>query len=356
MSYYYSEIVEYLLDWYELNRRILPWREDPKPYYIWVSEIMLQQTRVEAVKPYFDRFIGELPEIKDLANVKEERLLKLWEGLGYYNRVRNMQKAAITIMEEYGGFLPSSYEELIKLNGIGPYTAGAIASIAYQIPVPAIDGNVYRVTKRIAGSFDDITRAGVQKELEKDLMAVMPENRPGDFNQALMELGAAICIPNGVPFCDKCPVMHLCRGFHNGTMCSIPVKPAKKQRKLDDRTILVLEYQDRIAIRKREEKGLLAGLWELPSLDGKYGIQKIEEVFKNNTLKFYHNETYYTIEGLGEAKHIFSHVEWRMTGYLVHLNEPLIGNNLTWVTRDEIKEKYTLPSAFVPYMKRLDNI
>lgn len=373
MSYNYSEIVEYLLDWYDLNARILPWREKTNPYYIWVSEIMLQQTRVEAVKPYFDRFINNLPEIKDLARVQEEDLLKLWEGLGYYNRVRNLQKAAITIMEEYNGSLPASYQELLKLKGIGPYTAGAIASIAYQIPVPAIDGNVYRVTKRIAGSFDDITKSSVQKELEKDLLAIMPKDRPGDFNQALMELGATVCIPNGKPICDKCPVMHLCRGFHNGTMCSIPVKPEKKKRKLEDKTILIMEFQDKIAIRKRESKGLLAGLWEFPSIEGRHGILDLEEnisdyIINDNTVK--KPDTNYKskieksnvtkqevafnrIESLGDAKHIFSHIEWRMLGYRIKLNRLITDNSLIWVTKKEIEDRYTLPSAFEKYMKQL---
>lgn len=347
MSYNYSEITSYLLDWYDLNARILPWRDNPKPYYVWISEIMLQQTRVEAVKPYFDRFITNLPDIKALAMAEEDKLLKLWEGLGYYNRVRNLQTAAITMMNEYDGILPPSYNELLKLKGIGPYTAGAIASIAYQIPIPAIDGNVYRVTKRIAGSFDDITKSNVQKELEKDLLAIIPKNRPGDFNQALMELGATVCIPNGKPLCEKCPVMHLCRGFRNGTMCSIPIKPEKKKRRLEDRTILVMEYQDKIAIRRRENKGLLAGLWELPSIDGKLNIIEGEEY----SSKYIGNIK--SLESLGEEKHIFSHIEWRMVGYRIRLNKAMEDNNLIWVTREEMKEKYTLPSAFEAYIKKI---
>lgn len=371
MSYNYSEIVEYLLDWYDLNARILPWRENPTPYYVWVSEIMLQQTRVEAVKSYFERFIINLPEVKDLAVVEEEKLLKLWEGLGYYNRVRNLQKAAITVMDDYNGVLPASYEELLKLKGIGAYTAGAIASIAYHIPVPAIDGNVYRVTKRIAGSFDDITKVSVQKELEKDLLAIMPKDRPGDFNQSLMELGATVCIPNGKPLCEKCPVMHLCRGFHNGSMSSIPVKPEKKKRKLEDRTILVIEYEDKIAIKQRENRGLLAGLWELPSIDGKLSIKALEDNLYNylyeveNSLyvkdDFLVNEYYKKesinlsekIESLGEVKHIFSHIEWRMVGYRVQLNKMINDNRLIWVTKKEIEDRYTLPSAFEKYIKQI---
>lgn len=339
MGYNYSEIVEYLLDWYECNARILPWRENKNPYYIWVSEIMLQQTRVEAVKGYFERFISELPTIKELAEVEEERLLKLWEGLGYYNRARNLQTAAVTIMEEYSGELPSVYEELLKLKGIGSYTAGAIASIAFGIPVPAVDGNVLRVGKRVAGSFDDISKAKVKKELEEDLKGIMPKDRAGDFNQALMELGAIVCLPGGIPLCSKCPLMHLCKGFKDNTFKQIPVKPEKKQRRIEERTVLILEYQDRIAIRKRAAKGLLAGLWEFPNMEGYIPRYEIEDMLGGKS----------SIEPLGEAKHLFSHIEWRMKGYRVKLEEYPENNSYIWATKGELEDKYSIPSAFQAY-------
>lgn len=341
MSYNFKEIVPYLLQWFDYNARILPWRENPRPYYVWISEIMLQQTRVEAVKGYFDRFITALPELRDLAAAEEDKLLKLWEGLGYYNRVRNLQKGAKLVMEEYGGELPASYEELLKLPGIGAYTAGAIASIAFQIPVPAVDGNVLRVTKRIAGSFDDITKEKVKKELWEDLKQIMPQDRPGDFNQSLMELGATVCIPNGKPLCEQCPVMHLCRAYREDTVASIPVKPPKKERRPEERTILLIEQEGRYAISKRPGKGLLAGLWELPSLDGKLSSSQLKEKVMQLGL------SPVKIEPMGEAKHIFSHVEWNMLGYHIILNkQEKLKLDYVWADRKELKEQYSIPSAF----------
>ncbi len=344
MTYNYREIVPYLLDWFDLNARILAWRENPKPYYVWISEIMLQQTRVEAVKGYFDRFITVLPDIRSLAEAEEELLLKLWQGLGYYNRVRNLQKAARIVVKRYGGELPADYDELIKLPGIGDYTAGAIASIAYQLPVPAVDGNVLRVTKRIAGSFDDITDTKVKRNQRNDLLEIMPE-RSGDFNQSLMELGALICLPNGKPLCKQCPVMHICKAFHNNTIAQIPVKPARKERKIEERTILFLDYQGTYAIRKRAPKGLLAGLWEYPGLEGKLSRQELSEILMRDTL------LPLEILSMGEAKHVFSHVEWHMIGYYIKLSTiPAQLNGCVldciWAGEDQIKKVYSIPSAF----------
>lgn len=350
MIYDYSEIVEYLLHWFDYNQRILPWRENKKPYYIWVSEIMLQQTRVEAVKGYFARFLEGLPDIKALAEAPEDKLLKLWEGLGYYNRVRNLQKAAQVVMEKYDGELPNDYKELLTLPGIGSYTAGAISSIAYGIPEPAVDGNVLRVCKRIAGSLDDITKDKVKKELEADLRSIMPKGRPGDFNQSLMELGATVCIPNGKPLCEQCPVMHLCQAHKKNLTSVIPVKPAKKARKKEERTILIISAEDQFAIRKREDKGLLAGLWELPSLDGKYTILKMEQYMKELGFEDV------VVEELTTAKHIFSHIEWHMIGYYIRLKklptkEQLKDDSILFASREEIKNIYTLPTAFEAYRK-----
>jgi A/G-specific adenine glycosylase len=351
MAYHYEAIVPYLLDWFDYNARILAWRENPKPYYVWVSEIMLQQTRVEAVKGYFDRFIEALPDIRALAEAEEEVLLKLWEGLGYYNRVRNLQKAAIQVVIEYNGELPGDYGELLKLPGIGAYTAGAVASIAFHIPVPAVDGNVLRVAKRIAGSFDDITKESVKKELWQELSLIIPKNRPGDFNQSLMELGATVCLPNGRPLCDKCPVMHLCKAFHEDTVNRIPVKPGKKERRKEERTILIMEYQDSYAIRKRAAKGLLAGLWEFPGLE-----EKLNEVnVKDKLIEMGISNA--SITPMGEAKHIFSHVEWHMTGYHVKITgdnpQLLLESPYRWADREEIIGKYSIPSAFMAFTKEL---
>ncbi|MGB4659481.1 MAG: A/G-specific adenine glycosylase [Mobilitalea sp.] len=360
MNYNYEATVPYLLSWFDYNARILEWRDNPKPYYVWVSEIMLQQTRVEAVKGYFDRFIAALPDIESLAGVEEEKLLKLWEGLGYYNRVRNLQKAAQQVVSEYGGELPADYDKLLQLPGIGAYTAGAIASIAFQIPIPAVDGNVLRVMKRIAGSYDDITKENIKKQLTQDLQAIMPKDRPGDFNQAIMDLGATVCFPNGKPLCEKCPIMHLCKAFHQDLTMQIPVKPAKKERRREDKTILLIEYQDRYAIHKREAKGLLAGLWELPSIEGKLNDEKVDKWLKEQGLSSG------STTKLGEAKHIFSHIEWHMIGYHVILKEEnsvvklaidnfCKENSNIWADRGEIKERYSIPNAYSAFIDKVRN-
>ena len=229
-----NEIVQPLISWYRQNKRILPWRDQKNAYYTWVSEIMLQQTRVEAVKPYFLRFIGELPDVKALAECPEEKLMKLWEGLGYYNRVRNMQTAAQNVVSEYSGILPASYEELLALKGIGSYTAGAIASIAYDIPVPAVDGNVLRVFSRITEDRQDIMKQSVRRQVEEKLLGIMPKEAPGDFNQALMELGAVVCVPNGPARCTECPVAAFCRAYHHGIVDELPVKAPKKKRTIEN--------------------------------------------------------------------------------------------------------------------------
>lgn len=341
----YKETIPYMLQWYDYNQRILPWRSDPKPYYVWISEIMLQQTRVEAVRGYFDRFTTELKTVKDLAMVPEEKLLKLWEGLGYYNRAKNLKKAAVIIMEQYDGELPNNYEELMKLPGIGSYTAGAIASIAFHQPVPAVDGNVLRVMNRVTASFEDIAKDKVKKQMERDLLAVMPKDRPGDYNQSLMELGATVCIPNGKPLCEKCPLMHLCKAFHQDLTEQIPVKSKKKARVIERKTVFVLSYQGKYAIQKRAENGLLGGLWELPNVDATISYDKIHD------LMIEWNQQGSDVEYLKEAKHIFTHKEWHMVGYHIHLSSfnGLPFQNLVWADAAEIQEKYTLPSAFAAY-------
>lgn len=373
-SYEYGEIVPYLVDWYEANARILPWRLEPEPYHVWISEIMLQQTRVEAVRGYYDRFLTALPTIEDLANASEDVLLKLWEGLGYYTRVRNLQKAAKVVVDEYGGSLPASYKELLKLPGIGSYTAGAIASIAYGIPVSAVDGNVLRIAKRLAGSFDDITKASVKKQLEIEFTAITPEDAAGAFNQSLMDLGATICIPNGRPLCEKCPVMHLCMAFKKDLQSQIPVKPKKKGRRIEEKTVFVLECDGKIVLHKRPGKGLLAGLWELPNIEGKNSIDKVQDMLKLSSVK----KEFADIEltSLGEAKHIFSHVEWHMTGFHIKYKDSeqmkrfcgqlmqncsaVVDNSLLKedsnqhencliIPYEEVIESYALPSAFEGY-------
>lgn len=349
-----KEVPNPLLAWYDNNRRILPWREDPKPYRVWVSEIMLQQTRVEAVKPYFERFMKSLPDIEALAAAEEEVLLKLWEGLGYYNRVRNLQKAAIQIMEDYDGHMPDTYEELLKLKGIGSYTAGAIASIAFKRPVPAVDGNVLRVISRIRADERLITDAKVKSAVEEDLKLVMPIDRPGDFNQAMMEIGACVCIPNGETHCRECPLQEICKAHAEGCELQYPKKAAKKQRRIEEKTILVIRDENKAALKKRGDKGLLAGMYEFPSMEGYKTAEEVTAYLSANGIRTLR------IQPLEEAKHIFTHKEWRMKGYMVRVDE-LAPKELTEITKDwlfieprQTEEKYPVPAAFAAYTRYLN--
>ena len=301
--------------WYGENRRDLPWREDNDAYHIWISEIMLQQTRVEAVKGYYARFRAELPDIGALAGVSEERLLKLWEGLGYYNRAKNLKRAAGVVLEQYGGQMPESYEELLKLPGIGAYTAGAIASIAFGEAVAAVDGNVLRVIARYLADPEDIGNEALKVRRKEELERVIPVKTPGAFNQALMDLGATVCLPNGAPKCGICPLRRSCLAKKEGRTQELPYKASKAKRRVEERTVFVIRYQDRILLHKRPEKGLLAGMYELPACDGHLSRKAALEHVK--TLGFVPVK----IEPLPESRHIFSHLEWKMRAYLVRADE-----------------------------------
>lgn len=342
-----DEFIQPLLAWYDENKRILPWRDKNNAYYTWVSEIMLQQTRVEAVKPYFARFIQELPDIPTLAACPQEKLLKLWEGLGYYSRVRNMQLAAQEMVEKYNGKLPEDFSLLLSLKGIGSYTAGAIASIAYGIPVPAVDGNVFRVITRMTEDPQDIMKPAFRKKTEAMLLEIIPKDRPGDFNQAMMELGAVVCVPNGQPKCDLCPVRRFCQARLHGTMENYPVKAPKKARSIENRTVLVIQDGNSTAIRKRPPKGLLAGLYELPNTEGHLERKEALEY-----VKALGAEPLY-IEELPDAKHIFSHIEWRMKAYRIRVSslEQTHIPGILFADKKESERNYAIPSAFGAYEK-----
>lgn len=352
-NYDLSVLVQPLLEWYEKNARVLPWREESTPYRVWVSEIMLQQTRVEAVKPFFERFIKRLPNVKALAECPEDELLKLWEGLGYYNRVRNMQKAAIQIMEEYNGELPADYEALLALKGIGNYTAGAIASISFKIPVPAVDGNVLRILTRVTEDDTDIMKSAFRKQMEVQLASLMQDaekfdaQKSGMFNQALMELGATVCVPNGAPQCEKCPWGEVCQTRRNGRIAEIPVKSKAKERRIEERTVFVIRDGEQVAIRKRPAKGLLAGLYELPNTEGHLEQKAAIEYVKSMGYQPLR------IQPLEEAKHIFSHVEWRMKGYAVLIEEPE-HKDLLFVEAQDSEKRYAIPAAFAAYAKYMN--
>lgn len=344
-----DQIAGPLLTWYDKGRRILPWREEPTPYHVWLSEIMLQQTRVEAVKPYYDRFLKALPDIRSLAEVDEEQLLKLWEGLGYYNRARNLKKAAMTIMSEYGGEMPENYEELCKLSGIGSYTAGAISSIAFGNPVPAVDGNVLRILSRLRADDRDILDAKVKKSIEEELRGVMPTDRPGDFNQALMELGAMVCIPNGMAKCEECPWNHLCEARKQNRIAEFPKKAPKKPRSIENKTILVIQDAEKVALHKRPAKGLLAGMYEFPSMEGHREEEEVIEYLKLMGLQPLR------IRKLEDTKHIFTHKEWHMIGYAIRVDELCklertnASGEILFIDPMETQSNYPIPSAFAVY-------
>ncbi len=345
-----------LLAWYDSGRRILPWREEPTPYHVWLSEIMLQQTRVEAVRPYYDRFLQALPDIESLAAADEEKLLKLWEGLGYYNRARNLKKAAQILVSEYGGRMPDDYEIILSLPGIGSYTAGAISSIAFGKAYPAVDGNVLRILARLRTDERDILQAGVKKSVEEELADVMPKDRPGDFNQALMELGAMVCIPNGAPKCDVCPWKELCRARAQGITGEFPKKAGKKPRSIEKKTILVIQDAERVALRKRPEKGLLAGLYEFPSMEGNCEEERVLAYLRELGL------LPLRIRALPPAKHVFTHKEWHMTGFLIRVDELADrggrqeGEGLIFVDPKETRTNYPIPSAFAAYAEQVEMI
>lgn len=333
-------IVDPILEWYHKNLRILPWRQNKDPYRIWVSEIMLQQTRVEAVIPYYERFMSELPTIQSLADASEEQLMKLWEGLGYYSRVRNMQKAARMICEEFDGVFPQDYENIRKLPGIGDYTVGSISSIAFEKPCAAVDGNVLRVITRLTQNSVDIMDTKYRKQLTADLSAIYPAGLCGDFTQSLMELGAMVCLPNGEPKCEECPLSKRCEAYQNHTQMLFPVKKKKSERKIIEKTVFVLQCGEFIAIHKRESKGVLAGMWELPNVDEKLTRTKAKEYLQERGIKVT------KLEPLTAVKHIFSHIEWHMKVYLVQCESMDEQMENQWVGKETLEQEIALPTAF----------
>lgn len=332
------EGVAAVLAWYPGVRRALPWREAPDAYRVWISEIMLQQTRIEAVIPYYRRFLAELPDVQSLAAVEEERLLKLWEGLGYYSRARNLRKAAVQVCADYGGTLPKTAAELRKLPGIGDYTAGAIASIAWGEPEPAVDGNVLRVLLRLLARRDDAAQPRTRAALAALLKECYPSGRDaGLVTEGLMELGETLCVPNAKPRCALCPWEKLCLARQNGSTDSIPLKSPPRPRRVEARTVLLLRWANRWALRRRTE-GPLRGMWEFPSLPGALTPEEAEEAILALGAKPL------GLTPCGEARHVFTHVEWHMRGYLAELEAPAPA--LTWAGAEDIRARFSLPTAF----------
>lgn len=343
---------EAILHWYDANKRDLPWRKDKDPYHVWVSEIMLQQTRVEAVREYYLRFMEALPTVRHLAEADEETILKLWQGLGYYNRVRNMQKAARVVLSEADDcsaeqnpsvYFPRHVEGIKALPGIGDYTAGAIASICFDAPTPAIDGNVLRVLSRILEDDEDIKKASVKRKMADLLKDLYPEGpKCGDFTQGMIELGALVCVPNGKPLCEGCPVSKWCGSFAHGTQMEFPVKPVKKERKAEERTVFLLVTEGgRIAVRKRPAGSLLGNLYEFPAVPQHLTAEAAVSQAQAWGCR---------PEGPGRVlhhKHIFSHVEWHMKAYYLLCKDEGSGDGrFIWVDKQEMEEKIPLPSAF----------
>ena len=332
MDKIFSQLPKLLLPWYDENRRELPWRQDKEPYHVWLSEIMLQQTRVEAVKGYYARFLKALPTVAHLAAASEETLNKLWEGLGYYTRVRNLQKAAKQIMELHGGNFPTDYDAVRNLAGIGDYTAGAVCSICFDLPTPAVDGNVLRVCARLTADPSPIDKPATKKALTEALTAVYPKDS-GKFTQALMELGATVCAPNGAPKCERCPLSQICRAHKAGEETAYPVKSEKKPRKIQEMTVLLLHDGEAFALRKRPQTGLLAGLWEFPHLDGKHTVKDVLSYLESQGIDVL------DVEKAVEKTHIFTHIEWHMQGIFLACRQ---GGSYTWGTPSD----FALPTAF----------
>lgn len=333
-----QQLPERLLEWYAAGHRDLPWRRDREPYHVWLSEVMLQQTRVEAVKGYYRRFLAELPDIPALAACPPDRLAKLWEGLGYYSRMRNLQKAAQVIVSAHGGVFPREYDAIRALPGVGDYTAGAIASICFGLPEPAVDGNVLRVLSRVTDDAAPVTDAAVKREYAARLREIYPAGRCGDFTQSLMELGATVCGPNSQPQCALCPLASLCLARANGTALLRPVKAPKKEKRTEEKTVFILRCGTRIAVRRRPEQGLLAGLWELPNVDGKCSAQ--QALAQAERWGVHPRELCRS----SEKTHIFTHIRWELRGFYIECTEaaPLF----TWVDPARFRQDIALPTAF----------
>ena len=340
-----------LLTWFDENRRSLPFRQDPTPYHIWLSEIMLQQTRMSAVLPYYERFLAACPDIPALAACPEEKLHKLWEGLGYYSRVRNLQKAARIVCAQYGGALPADYEALRALPGIGAYTAGAVASISFGLAVPAVDGNVLRVLARLDNDAACVSEPAAKAAFTARAAALQPPARPGDFNQALMELGALVCVPNGAPLCAQCPWQKACRARAAGTAESLPVKAQPKARRRVDVAVALVRSPAGWLLHRRPENGLLAGLWEPPLWEDRVfaDAQSLRAALAGAGLQTLPDAP----QALPKARHIFTHLEWHMAGWQCSAGAGPLPAGYVWADAAALEDEYTLPGAFKVYRKRM---
>ncbi len=331
-----------LLPWYAGHARDLPWRRDREPYHIWLSEIMLQQTRVEAVKGYYARFLAALPDIPALAAADAELVNKLWEGLGYYARARNLHRAAREIVSRYGGMFPRDYAAIRALPGIGDYTAGAIGSIAFELPTPAVDGNVLRLASRLMASDACVDDPKVKRDVGAALARVYPPGQCGAFTQSLMELGATVCVPNAAPLCGQCPAREICLAYAQGRQLQLPVRAEKRRRRVEEKTVWIFQCGGFVALRKRPEAGLLAGLWQLPEAPGKlepgeamamaaqWGVKPLDLARQT------------------EKRHIFTHITWEMRGYYVRC--AAMPERFTWAAEEQLRRTYSVPTAYRQFL------
>lgn len=362
-----KELTDQLMIWYGQNARELPWRIDNDPYHVWISEIMLQQTRVEAVIPYFERFFQAFPTLRDLAEATEDQYLKIWEGLGYYSRIRNIHKTANLIIHEHQGKFPEDYASLIKLPGIGPYTAAAIASICFQEAAPAIDGNLLRIFARLNCCFDNVLASKTKNKAFAFFEKLMPAGEPGNFNQALMDLGAMICLPIQ-PKCAVCPIQDFCCAKQKQKIAELPVRIKKQKIATERMTVLLIHVDENILLRKRPAKGLLADLYEFPNLPGYISAKSALQYAEDLGLKTLR------IKEAAAAKHVFSHKVWLMnayeiftesadfskektSAYLMHEEvsdyKTLAEHTLFLSSLNDLKNKWSIPSAFETYKKYL---
>ncbi|MCG3086926.1 A/G-specific adenine glycosylase [Sporosarcina cyprini] len=335
---------EALVSWYYREKRDLPWRKTTDPYLIWVSEVMLQQTRVETVIPYYERFTAKFPTMQALANAKEEELLKMWEGLGYYSRARNLQQGVKEVVESYGGSVPTTRKEISSLRGVGPYTAGAILSIAFGIPEHAVDGNVMRVLSRILLIEEDIALPRTRKTFEQAVMDLIYREDPSAFNQALMELGATICIPR--PKCLLCPVREYCAAFEEGRQDELPVKTKKTKMKIVPLAVFAIsDGNGKWFMQQRPEKGLLANMWEFPT------VELLQEENTALAIKDQYGLQLDEVSAIFDFNHVFSHLTWEVKGYVAVTSDAgSISEKARWFTAEEIE---ALPKP-IPVIKLWD--
>lgn len=336
-----------LLVWYEANRRHMPWREDPTPYHVYLSEIMLQQTQVDTVRAYYLRFLKKFPSIQDLAKGSEEDVLKLWEGLGYYSRGRNLHKSALKIVESFQGEIPAAKEDLLSLPGVGEYTSRAIRSIAFHQKEIAVDGNLIRVFSRLAEDKEDRLES-IKENCEAYFKKALNQEDPSHFNQALMDIGEMVCLPKALPLCEKCPLRAYCAAAKDGTMLDYPTPKKAKEKKQEDWTLFLVETPEEVALIKRPDQGLLASLYAFPMAEGHFTLEEAQAYLAKLGLRTE------GLEAIGETEHVFSHLVWALRGYRLLLKEKPAKTPWIWAKKKALKEAYPLPSAFRYFKKKID--